>query len=132
MPSEFSTRDSAARDVDVRSMRVLAGVGALGCGVAVAIGAWAMHGVLVAPNRERLAIAALFLFVHGLALAALAPRTVSRLRQSGMYCLMIGTILFSGSLILAVTLGIAPMLAPFGGSLLMLGWLLIATGFLFG
>ena len=120
------------RDVDVRSMRVLAGVGALGCGVAVAIGAWAMHGVLVAPNRERLAIAALFLFVHGLALAALAPRTVSRLRQSGMSSLMIGTILFSGSLILAVTLGIAPMLAPFGGSLLMRGWLLIATGFLFG
>ena len=120
------------REVVLRAMRALAGIGALACGVAIAISAYAMHATLDPHNRERLAIAALFLFAHGLALAVLAPGTVSRLRQFGMYCLMIGTILFSGSLILAATLGMAPVLAPFGGSLLMLGWLLIGTGFLFG
>jgi uncharacterized membrane protein YgdD (TMEM256/DUF423 family) len=132
MQSDSPETDSAARNVAVRSMRVLAGIGALACGVAVGIGAYAMHAALAPQNHERLAIAALFLFAHGLALAALAPRTASRLRQVGLCVVMIGTILFSGSLLLAATLGIAPAFAPFGGGLLMLGWLLIGVGFLFG
>ncbi len=131
MRSDSSEADYVARNVAVRSMRVLAGIGALGCGVAVGIGAYAMHAAQGALNSERLAIAALFLFAHGLALAALAPRATSRLRQGGLCMLMIGTILFSGSLILTAWLGIAPALAPFGGSLLMLGWLLIGVGLLF-
>jgi uncharacterized membrane protein YgdD (TMEM256/DUF423 family) len=113
-------------------MRALAGIGALACGVAIGIGAYATHAALTPQNHERLAIAALFLFAHGLALAALAPRTALRLQQAGLCVLMIGTILFSGSLILASSLGIAPAFAPFGGGLLMLGWLLVALGFLFG
>ena len=119
-------------DFTVRSMRALAGVGALACGVAVGIGAYAMHGMLSPHDHERLALAALFLFAHGLALAALAPGTRSRLRQAGFLVLMIGTILFAGSLVLAAWFGIASTLAPFGGSLLMLGWLLVGGDFLFG
>ncbi len=111
-------------------MRALAGLGALACGIAVGAGAYAMHAALTAQNHGRLVIAVLFLFAHGLALAALAPSTVTRLRQIGLYMLMIGTTLFAGSLMLAALLGIAPVLAPFGGSLLMLGWLLVAAGFL--
>ncbi len=132
MRSDSTEPDTVARNVAVRSMRALAGIGALACGVAVGIGAYAMHAALAAQNHERLVIAALFLFAHGLALAALAPRTTLRLRQAGLCVLMVGTILFSGNLILAALLGIAPALAPFGGSLLMLGWLLVAIGFLFG
>ena len=124
--------DPEAMDFTVRSMRSLAGIGALACGVAVGIGAYAMHTALTPQNHDRLAIAALFLFAHGLALAALAPRTALRMRQAGLCVLMIGTILFSGSLVFAALLGIAPVLAPFGGGLLMLGWLLIAVGYLFG
>ena len=122
--------DSDGMDFTARSMRVLAGIGALACGVAVGIGAYAMHGALTPQNHELLVIAAAFLFAHGLALASLAPGTRSRLRQAGFLALMIGTILFAGSLVLAALLGIAPTLAPFGGSLLMLGWLLIGVDFL--
>ncbi len=117
-------------DSTARSMRVLAGIGALACGVAIGVSAYAMHGALAAKDHERLVIAAVFLFAHGLSLAALAPGTRSRLRQAGLLILMIGTILFAGSLVLAAWLGIAPTLAPFGGSLLMLGWLLIGGDFL--
>ena len=124
--------DSDATDSTMRSMRVLAGIGALACGVAIGMSAYAMHGALAPQDHERVAVAAVFLFAHGLALAALAPGTRSRLRQAGFFVLMIGTILFSGSLVLAAWLGIAPTLAPFGGSLLMLGWLLVGGDFLFG
>ena len=124
--------DSAGIDFTVRSMRILAGIGALGCGIAVGISAYAMHATLTSVNHQRLVIAAVFLFAHGLAFASLAPGTRSRLRHAGFLALMIGTILFAGSLALAALLGIAPTLAPFGGSLLMLGWLLIGGDFLFG
>jgi len=124
--------DPDGMDSAARSMRVLAGIGALACGAAVGVGAYAMHGALTPQNHERLAVAAVFLFAHGLALAALAPGTRSRLRQAGFLALMIGTILFAGSLALAALLGIAPTLAPIGGSLLMLGWLLVGGQLLFG
>ena len=113
-------------------MRALAASGALACGIAVGTGAYAMHAALAPQDRERLALAALFLFAHGLALATLAPAAMSRVRQIGLYVVMIGTILFAGSLAFAALLGIAPALAPFGGSLLMIGWLLVALGFLSG
>ena len=125
-----SNKQGIASDSTARAMRALAGIGALACGIAVAAGAYAMHAVLTPQNHERLAIAALFLFAHGFALATLAPGTTSRTRQVGLYALLVGTILFSGSLMLAALLSITPSLAPFGGSLLMLGWLLIAAGFL--
>jgi len=124
--------DADGMDFTVRSMRILAGIGALACGVAVGIGAYAMHGALTPQNHELLVIAAAFLFAHGLALASLAPGTRSRLRQAGFLALMIGTILFAGSLVFAALLGIAPTLAPFGGGLLLFGWLLIGLELLFG
>jgi len=114
-----------------RPMRILAAAGALGCGLAVALGAYAMHAALAPRDHERLAVAALFLFAHGLALAALAPAARSRLQASSMGVLLAGALLFAGSLVLAALAGFEPRLAPFGGSLLMLGWLLAALGFVF-
>ena len=108
------------------SDRAFVAIGAIGCALAVALGAYAMHASLAPRDHERLAIAALFLFAHGLALAALAPKTASRWRVLSLRMLLIGTILFAGSLVLAAVAGIDPVLAPFGGGLLILGWLLLA------
>ncbi|HTA64534.1 MAG TPA: DUF423 domain-containing protein [Xanthomonadaceae bacterium] len=113
----------------MRPMRALAAMGAFACSIAVGLGAYTMHATLAPQNHERLAIAALFLFAHGLALAALAPGATARVRQAGLCVLMFGAILFAGSLACAALLGVEPVLAPFGGSTLILGWLVIAAGF---
>ena len=115
-----------------RSMNALAACGAFGCAMAVALGAYAMHAKLDPQDHERLAIAALFAFAQGLALAALAPGSQGRLRHIGLRVILAGTILFAGSLAFAALFGIEPTLAPVGGSLLILGWVLIAAGFLAG
>jgi uncharacterized membrane protein YgdD (TMEM256/DUF423 family) len=102
--------------------------GALSCGLSVALGAYASH-VAQAQDARRLALAALFAFGHGLALIVSGART-SRLAIGSMSCLALGIILFSGSLAAAVFLGMPTVLAPFGGSLLMLGWGILAVDFI--
>jgi uncharacterized membrane protein YgdD (TMEM256/DUF423 family) len=108
--------------------RVFAAVGALLCGLAVALGAYAAHAADPAA-RSRLALAAAFAFGHGLALVSLRMRA-GRLALAARSSLLAGVLLFSGSLALAaLAAGHAP-LAPAGGTLLMLGWLLAAIDFL--
>ncbi len=107
----------------------LAACGGLACAIAVGLGAFAMHASVSTHDQLRLGIAALFLFLHGLALAALAATAGSRLQQAGLLMLLVGTVLFSGSLVGAAIFGVAPRLAPFGGSATILGWLLVAAGF---
>jgi uncharacterized membrane protein YgdD (TMEM256/DUF423 family) len=128
MNQERRTPEPIARDL----MRGLAALGTLACGIAVGMGAYSMHGALAPEIRQRMGMAALFLFAHGLALASLAPGSRSRVRRIGLCVILVGMVLFSGSLALAALHGVEPVLAPFGGSLLILGWLLIAAGFLFG
>jgi len=99
--------------------------GALACGVSVALGAYASH-VAQAQDGKRLAIAALFAFAHGLTLIVIFSRP-SRLAGWAMFCFAFGIALFSGSLALAVFFGAPTTLAPFGGSLLMLGWGILAV-----
>ena len=111
-------------------MRVLAAVGAVFCSLAVAAGAWAMHGALDAHAKERLALAALFGFAHGAALVLLAPVAGTRLQQASCWVVAAGTLLFCGSLAGAALAGWPPTAAPFGGTLLILGWLLVAAGIL--
>ncbi|MEO5596308.1 MAG: DUF423 domain-containing protein [Lysobacteraceae bacterium] len=102
-------------------------VGALACAVAVALGAYASH-VAEAVAQHRLALAALFAFGHGLAVLALAPHANARVQRLALFGLLMGTLLFSGSLALAALFGISTVLAPFGGSLMILGWLVYAVG----
>jgi uncharacterized membrane protein YgdD (TMEM256/DUF423 family) len=96
----------------------------------VALGAVAAHRV----GAESLSIAASLLLVHAaaiLALAAHAPRSrLIRIAQSG---LILGTVLFSGTLTLNVLAGIQadPSPAPLGGVLMILAWLIAAAAFLF-
>jgi uncharacterized membrane protein YgdD (TMEM256/DUF423 family) len=102
-------------------------LGALACGLSVALGAYASH-VAQAQDGRRLAIAAAFAFGHGLALLVIGARC-SRLALAAQLCFGLGIVLFSGSLSLAVFFGVPTALAPFGGSLLMLGWGILVVDF---
>ncbi len=105
--------------------RLLAAAGASCCAASVALAAYAMHG-LQGEDSQRAALAALFAFGHGLALLLFAQVPGSRLRRIALVALAAGVVLFSGSLAAAALAGLSTALAPTGGGLLMLGWLVIA------
>jgi uncharacterized membrane protein YgdD (TMEM256/DUF423 family) len=105
--------------------RALAAGGALGCAAAIALAAAAMHGLHDAA-AQRAALAAGFLFAHGLALLLLAPGA-SAWRLAGLGVLALGLLLFAGSLAGAAFFALPTVAAPFGGLLLMLAWLIIAA-----
>jgi uncharacterized membrane protein YgdD (TMEM256/DUF423 family) len=98
------------------------------CAAAVALSAYASHGVHGEAQR-RLALAAAFAFAHGLAVLATASRS-STTAFAGRLLLLSATALFSGSLVAAVFLHSGTALAPVGGVLLMLGWGILAVEFL--
>ncbi len=105
--------------------RALAAVGALCCALAVAVSAWASHG-LAGEDATRAGLAAAFAFGHGLALLVLAPGARPP-RLLGLAALLAGLLLFSGSLLGAVLAGLPTALAPVGGWLLMAGWLVVGA-----
>ena len=105
--------------------RWLAATGALYAGAAVALAAYAQHAA-TASAQSRLQLAAVFLFGHGVALAALAPRAGSRLAGYALWALCVGALLFCGSLIALALAGVPAKLAPAGGMLMIAGWLLLA------
>lgn len=105
--------------------RLFAAAGALACGLAVALAAYASHG-LAGEAAGRAGLAALFAFGHGLALQWLGRGEPGHLRLLACVALAIGMLLFTGSLAGAVFFGWPTRLAPAGGSLLMLGWVLAA------
>ena len=108
-----------------RAARVLAAAGAVLAALAVGLAAYAAHAA--GPDAGmRLGLAAAFAFGHGLALAALAPRMSGRLGLLAMAGLLLGVVLFAGSLAGAHFFGLPTRLAPLGGGLLMLGWLVHA------
>ena len=107
-------------------MRRLAATGAWLCAIAVALSAYAAHGA-AGLAQARLQTAALFAFGHGLALAVFAMRADSRWMRGALAMLLVGVLLFSSSLVLEAMFGMRPRLAPFGGSLLIAGWLLLGA-----
>ncbi|MFY2765206.1 DUF423 domain-containing protein [Arenimonas sp. MALMAid1274] len=106
--------------------RGLAAAGGFACAAAIGLSAYAMHG-LDGEDSQRASLAAAFLFGHGLAWLVLAPTAVARLRLAGLFVLVAGVALFCGSLLAAVFFDASTALAPTGGILLMLGWLLLAA-----
>lgn len=100
--------------------------GGLLAAVSIALAAYASHGVGGAV-QARLQLAAVFGFGHGLALAALASRAARTLGRLALLGWLAGALLFSGSLAASHWLGSSTALAPLGGSLLILGWLLLAV-----
>ena len=109
-----------------RERSALLTAGAVLAAAGVALSAYAAHGA-EGPARASLQSAALFALLHGVALTALPRQTVRRLGFVALAALLLGTVLFSGSLIAAHVFGTPTRLAPFGGSLLIFGWLLYAA-----
>lgn len=105
---------------------MLAFSGALLAASAVALGAYSAHGVADAHAQSSLQTAALYAFGHGVALAALAAGTTRSLGRAGLSLLLLGTLLFSGSLVLGGLVQASTRFAPVGGLCLILGWLLWA------
>ena len=111
--------------------RYIAAIGSLLAGLAVALSAYAMHAAEAAA-QARLLQAAIFAFAHGVALTALAPLAQRPTGLLALAMLLGGVFLFSGSLLAAAMLGLPSTLAPFGGALMIGGWLLHAFDRLLG
>ena len=66
-----------------------------------------------------------------LGLAALLARLESQLLKWGAWLIVVGTLIFCGSIYLHVITGhVVPSVTPTGGLLMMSGWLLAALAFL--
>lgn len=105
--------------------RVVQGLAPVFCALGVALAAYAGHAADAADARS-LAIAAAFFFGHGLGLLLVAGRR-SRLATIGRWLLLAGVLLFAGSLAGAALWGWPGAAAPWGGSALILGWLLLGV-----
>ena len=109
-----------------RKPSFLALCGGLLAAAAVGLSAYASHGVGDGQAQSNLQTAALFGFGHGLALAALGAGTTRRMGKAALSLLLLGTLLFAGSLVTGAMVGTSTRLAPAGGIMLMLGWVLWA------
>lgn len=107
-------------------MRALAAAGALLAALAVALSAYAAH-LADAHSQSRLQTAAIFAFGHGIALAALAPSARRLLTRIALFALLIGVAVFSGGLAAAYFFAASTGWVPFGGSLMILAWLVYAV-----
>lgn len=107
------------------SQRLLAAAGAVLAALAVALSAYAAH-VADPAGQSRLQTAAMYAFGHGVALAALAPWARRRLGRWALGALLLGTAVFAGGLACAYFLGSSTRLLPYGGSLMILAWLVYA------
>ena len=108
--------------------RLPAALAALIAALSVALGAYAVHAAQ-AQDRQRLALAAAFAFGHALALLLLHSRS-SRVATAARACFLLGIALFSGSLAAAALFATSTRLVPWGGSLLIMGWLIASLDFL--
>lgn len=106
--------------------RVAAALAALQCAAAVALGAYAAHAASI-EAAGRLERASLYLFLHGIAVIGLSGRRPPTLPVR-LVCLLLlaGSLLFGGSLTGAALFGLSTALAPWGGMMMIAGWLLAA------
>lgn len=123
----MSYRVSESRVPPASAVAWLAAIGAVYAAAGIALSAYAAH-VVAGADASRLQAAGLFAFGNGIALAALAPVAAGRLNRIALIAIAVGTLLFSGSLVARVVLHATAMLAPFGGMLMIGGWLLYAIG----
>ena len=69
----------------------------------------------------------MFALLHGVALAALARDAERMLARIALIALLLGLLLFSGSVAMNVLLQWPTTLAPLGGMLLIAGWIAYAV-----
>lgn len=116
--------DETSDGVGYRRIAALVMFAAVGLG---AIGSHALEGRLEAAERVGTwDTAVLYHLIHGVALLVIAGLG-AHLRKP-WWCLLIGTVLFSGSLYVLCLTGMKWLVAitPFGGVSLTLGWLWLA------
>lgn len=102
------------------------------CATALAaIGSHALAPSLDAEDLRRYGLAVGLMFVHALALTAIAALARSAiaglLLTLASLSMVFGVLLFCGSLLGRVLFGWPTALAPFGGVALMLGWLVLGV-----
>ena len=114
--------------------RVFFGLGAVSAGLAVALGAFAAHGLRSRISPEALQTfetGARYHMYHALALLAVAwaaTRWPGAAVTAAGWLFVAGTLLFSGSLYLLAVTGVRVLgaITPFGGVAFILGWLALA------
>ncbi len=117
-------------------MKIFVMLGSLSAFVGVALGAFGAHGLKTRVSPEMLTVwqtGVQYHLVHALGLVLigilcqLMPET-SLVRNAG-WMILIGTVLFSGSLYVMVLSNIRAlgMITPLGGVAFLIGWLLIAV-----
>jgi len=99
--------------------------------LAVALGAFGAHGLKSRVSAEMLAVwqtAVLYHLVHALGLLLVGLLALHLPVRAAGWTLLVGIVLFSGSLYLMVLTGIRPlgMVTPLGGVAYLAGWLLLA------
>ena len=116
----------------------LAILACLSLALAVALGAIGAHAVAADDVGRRLWDTASFWHVaHSLGLVALAPMTARwgpKIGLAAVVAIVAGAAAFCGTLYVQALTGAppVPMLAPTGGMLLIVGWLLAALAILIG
>ncbi len=111
--------------------RIWMALGALSGLVAVAMAAWASHGL--APERATLAMTGVQLQAwHALALfgtGLLAERRQGRVLHVAGFCFALGSLCFCGGVYLRALADVSiGLVTPIGGMLMLLGWALLALG----
>lgn len=109
-----------------RKPSLLACLGALLAAAAIGLSAYAAHGVADPSAQQHLNLAALYAFAHGAVLLALGPRAQGLIEHLGLYVLLLGVLLFAGSLLGGALWQWPTRLAPVGGTTLMGAWVLLA------
>ncbi|NNC10223.1 DUF423 domain-containing protein, partial [Corallococcus exiguus] len=82
-----------------RKPSLLACLGALLAAASIGLSAYASHGVADPLAQQHLNMAALYAFAHGAVLVALGPRAHGAIAHLALYVLLLGVLLFSGSLV---------------------------------
>jgi uncharacterized membrane protein YgdD (TMEM256/DUF423 family) len=107
--------------------RFFSAVGAIFCMLGLMMAAYSSHGLPDELAKHRMTLAAAFLFIHGLALLVLNAANLRKQIPNFIHALMLlGAVLFCGSLALSALYEFRAVAAPAGGIMLMLSWLCIA------
>ena len=118
-------------------MKIFVLLGSISAFLGVALGAFGAHGLKAKVTPDMLNVwetGVLYHLVHALGLLLIGilchlMPDVSLLRNAG-WAILLGTLLFSGSLYVLVLTGVKPlgMITPLGGVAFLAGWLLLAMG----
>ena len=116
-------------------MKIFVTLGSLSALIGVALGAFGAHGLKTRVAPEMLSVwqtGVQYQLVHALGLVLIGilcqMMPAATLLRSAGWLILVGTILFSGSLYLMVLSDIKAlgMITPLGGVAFLLGWLLLA------